>query len=579
MRGRWSQYGVLLTCLAGAWLCGTATWSQSGAQVGREYCNVTDVDVKQLSNAVRVSIRCDGSVEPFVPLWQYVAFDSKTDGITGVTPSRQILVYLTNAKSKAGTLINVGRYPVSHVQLTPFPDSPDGVGLTCTLALYAEATLLETALPGWHIHDWELVGAGFGPQPGQIRFIVQESDDKRGVEILVTSDRFPVQGLAGDVVETTEQSALQVTAEADQVVLHAVHARFQDVLEALSERTGVNIVAEDGVKRTVSAHLEAGSAEEIVRALARVEGMAVTPSERGFVLSGSTAQDVPSYGGAETRRITLEHIRADEAMRLLPVFLYPYVREDMRTNSLVVTGPGALVDKVAADLSKIDEPPKEIEVTVQVLAYFGDKNLTYELGLRGQGAGAVGDLGPQGDLSGAISVVGGVPQDIEARVSALRHAGTLRARTREMIRVTNGQSGDVFVGAQPTIVTSYFDMWTASTRPELQVIDVGARLEVKPWTGDGSSITVRVAPSVTSIRGVDPVTNLPILNVRGCEASVRVRNAESLVLAGLEMSQQGRTDSGSDWLGDLPGLDAIFGGRHEYASRAEIGFIVTPRVV
>lgn len=543
-------------------------------QVGRVYCNVTEVKATQLSNAVRIDLRCDGQLDVAANLTDYVEVDPRQGGVTAAKPVRRIVLWLTNAKSRVGAFIDVGRYPVSHVEMAPLPDSPDGVGVVCTIALYPPGRTNGLRMAPYYLDPHDFIEVGLGLKPGEVRWLVQEAEDRRGLVFIVTSDRFPIDA----VVPSEEEEApftLDVGYAEGLLEVRAVRAPVGALTEAIGARTGFRCTVAGDPGRRVSLYLPPTRPERVLAMLARSQGLTLMEEPAGSMqLAALAPRDPATYGGTETRLLRLSHLTAEEALGLLPVCLLRYVRPSPEQNALVASGSTELLDHLQANLRAIDLPAPIIEVAVEVLAHFSDRGSLAHLALHGQAASWFGGASGEG-LETFCTPVGALGPEFEARVRDLRLAGEAEVVTRQRLRITNGSEGHVFVGDQPTIVTSYYDYFENEMRPDLTVVDVGARLEIEPWTGNREDITVRLSPTVSSIRGEDAITGMPVLSVRKAEATVRVRNGESVLLGGLSMFSDERTLHRLN----LPVVQSIFRGRGRAEHNAEFGFVVTPRVL
>ncbi|HQK92507.1 MAG TPA: hypothetical protein PLD23_03330 [Armatimonadota bacterium] len=543
------------------------------AQVGRVYCNVTEVKATQLSNAVRIDLRCDGQLEVAADLTDYVEVDPRQGGVTAAKPVRNIVLRLTNAKSRVGAFIDVGRYPVSHVEMAPLPDSPDGVGVACTISLYPPGRTNGLRMAPYYLDPHDFIEAGLGFRPGEVRWLVQEADDRRGLVFIVTSDRFAID--ADSSPEEEVPYTLDIGYADGLVEVRAVRAPIGALAETIGARTGLRCTVAGDPGRRVSLYVPPTRPERVLSELARSQGLTLMKDPAGpMQLQALAPRDPATYDGTETRLLRLNHLTAEEALGLLPVCLLRYVRPSPEQNALVASGSTELLDHLQANLQAVDLPAPIIEVVVEVLAHFSDRGSLAHLAIDGQAGRWVGGASGEG-LEAFCTPVGALRPELEAHIRDLRLAGELDVVTRQRLSITNGSKGHVFVGDQPTIVTSYYDYFENEMRPDLTVVDVGARLEIEPWTGNREDITVHLSPAVSSIRGEDPITGMPVLSVRRAEATVRVRAGEPIVLGGLSMF----SDESTHHRLNLPVIQSIFRGRGRTEQNAEFSFVVTPRVL
>ena len=93
-------------------------WAAPLAQA-RVYCNMTDIEVEQLSNGVQITVKADGILNID---WEH--FDSDRD-----TTSRFEIPF-ENARNETGkNLIDVSKFPVSHIELSTPQGAEEGIGV------------------------------------------------------------------------------------------------------------------------------------------------------------------------------------------------------------------------------------------------------------------------------------------------------------------------------------------------------------------------------------------------------------------------------------------------------------------
>jgi hypothetical protein len=100
-------------------------------------CDITEIKVEQLSNAVEVRLKADGL------LTVNMNRDDIIDPENGWSPLRRddIPIHITNARSGIGTLADVSTYPVNYIELLTPPESREGVGLDVRVVLYKNARM------------------------------------------------------------------------------------------------------------------------------------------------------------------------------------------------------------------------------------------------------------------------------------------------------------------------------------------------------------------------------------------------------------------------------------------------------
>jgi type II secretory pathway component GspD/PulD (secretin) len=143
--------------------------------------------------------------------------------------------------------------------------------------------------------------------------------------------------------------------------------------------------------------------------------------------------------------------------------------------------------------------------------------------------------------------------------------------------VMNGQSAEIFVGAQRFIRVEYLQYGTKNEK--IQGVDVGTRISVNCWTGGKGEITTTISPEVSNIIELDRETGLPTLSTRRASTTVRVKDGETIVIGGLTQQQDYWTTRRIPILGDLPLIGFLGRSRSKTSTRTDLVILITPRIL
>lgn len=180
--------------------------------------------------------------------------------------------------------------------------------------------------------------------------------------------------------------------------------------------------------------------------------------------------------------------------------------------------------------------------------------------------------------------------DITGVLEAIETNGDMRTVATPRVTTLNNQKAvvrivteDVFYLAEvePGIVTN-----GVATEPVVnytpQTIPVGVVLDVTPQVGADGVITMNVHPTISDVVGIAESPNrdtAPILSVRELDTVGKVRDGETLVLAGLISERTRAERSGIPVLKDLPLLGYVFGKTSHERYNIELVIMLTPVVL
>ena len=145
----------------------------------------------------------------------------------------------------------------------------------------------------------------------------------------------------------------------------------------------------------------------------------------------------------------------------------------------------------------------------------------------------------------------------------------IKLTTKEVSWVTNS-----YLNADGTLVLSY-------TSP--QIDEVGLFLDVTPQIDDEGVITMQIHPSVSEkIRdsiSPDGKSTKPIIDVREVDTMIKVRNGQTIVIAGLITDKINDSTKRVPFLGDIPVLGSLFRQTVQEKRKSELVILMTPFVL
>ena len=149
----------------------------------------------------------------------------------------------------------------------------------------------------------------------------------------------------------------------ENLQLQALHALLPELLNQLSRRARLPVLARPEVEDVRVSLYTSGTLPQILRALS--SGLGLSVEERpesaggGWSVGGSSAADVQS--------VALQHIAPENARLLLGDWLLPYLRVDSENNALIVSAAPDIVAKIRADLAVLDVPRPQVRVQAALL--------------------------------------------------------------------------------------------------------------------------------------------------------------------------------------------------------------------
>jgi type IV pilus assembly protein PilQ len=517
----------------------------------RVYCNITEIDVKQLRNGVQITVKSDGIL--------YLGDRERGDD------GHRYKLDFYNARNATGqNFIDVSKFPVSHIELTTPQDAEEGVGVEMVIVMV---------------------------EPSSVR--ANSSTDRQSYIITVRSSR-TLEGVGEEEASEEEEAEkketeLSVSCEDGLVSVLAVKADLQELLGEIAAESGTNLAVDDAVEAEANLHLEDMTVDGMLRAIASAYGLALSEVDGVYMFSRGVPQDLAAYRLSGTTSFPMRYTRAKDASGLLPTFLYSYLHVNEEQNAVVVTAPQQMLDKIESDLRAVDVAPPQILIEAIAVEFADTEDLDVVTQMfRGDLTGETNEEGEpefsatSDSRAGQISYsnIGELPNDFEARLRSLETEQRAQIRAAPRMAVMNGHSADVFIGVRRFIIVEYITY--GQPVEKIQGVDVGVKLRVTPLTGGGGEITLNIDPEsteVSNISEVDPETGLPVLRTRQAGTTVRLKDGETLMIGGLSQQQVEDRRTKIPVLGDMPLIGGLFRSRSRSVLNSELVIFVTPHIL
>lgn len=139
---------------------------------------------------------------------------------------------------------------------------------------------------------------------------------------------------------------------------------LRQALEDVAAQAKVNIIADQSVQGVVSVTLESVTVDKALQLLLAGTDYQVQVTPDYYLVYNPDESTGLFSQVAKTRMMTLQFIAPDTARGLLPTALQRYVRVDAASNSLAITAPQVLLDRIVENLETIDRSATETSAYV-----------------------------------------------------------------------------------------------------------------------------------------------------------------------------------------------------------------------
>ncbi|HTL25092.1 MAG TPA: secretin and TonB N-terminal domain-containing protein [Burkholderiales bacterium] len=161
--------------------------------------------------------------------------------------------------------------------------------------------------------------------------------------------------------------------------------------------------------------------------------------------------------------------------------------------------------------------------------------------------------------------------------------GSTSVLANPRIRVKNREKARVHIGDRVPVITTTAAATGGFVSESVSYLDVGLKLEVEPQIYLEDEVGIKVGLEVSNIANVVKGNNNNTLayqiGTRNASTTLRLRDGETQILAGLISDEDRRTANRVPGLGNLPVLGRLFSSTSDNATKTEIVLLITPRLV
>ncbi len=378
----------------------------------------------------------------------------------------------------------------------------------------------------------------------------------------------------------------------DSLVFSNASSRM--VFMALGRLAGINLVFDPGFREApISIDLRKASLEDALTS--------VTASTHTFyrVTAQNTITIVPDsaakrreYEESIVRTFYLSNADIKEVIDLLRVVVdVRQISPITATNAIAVKDTPERIAVAARIISAIDKARPEVVIDVELLEVdrFRLRDYGLELASSADAPGIAGSvtitppdqtLQSLRNLTQANIALSGLP-GIYYRL--LKNDSATRTLANPQLRTSEGLTAQAKFGEKVPIPSTQFVPIAAggiNQQPFTSFVyqDIGVNIDITPRTHHDDEISLTLKIAVSNQTGVG-FGGLPVFGNREVTTTIRLKDGETNMLAGLIRDDERSTLSGTPGLSDLPLIGRLFASHHKESRQTDIILTLTPHIV
>jgi general secretion pathway protein D len=387
------------------------------------------------------------------------------------------------------------------------------------------------------------------------------------------------------------------------ITLEFREAPLRSVFDAISKKSGLNFVFDKDVRTDQKATIYARNT-----AIGDAVDMLLATSQLAKkVLNGNTLLIYPNqpaklkeYQELVVKGFFLANADPKQVLNLLKTIAKMRdVHVDEKLNMVMVRDTPETVRLAEKLVAMSDRPEPEVMLEVEILEVSRSK--LKELGAQWPNQFSVLNIAPSAtSVTTATATTVTTPSNTPLTISSLRGLSgrdiavspvpsvNLRADDSDVnllanprIRVKNREKAKIHIGDKVPVITANVTS-TGVTSESVNYLDVGLKLDVEPQVLLQGEVSMKVGLEVSNIvQQVKTATGTLTyqLGSRNANTSLRLKDGETQVLAGLISDQERNNANKVPGLGDIPILGRLFSSHRDEASKTEIVLLITPRIL
>lgn len=392
------------------------------------------------------------------------------------------------------------------------------------------------------------------------------------------------------------------------VTLEFRETSMRNVFEAIARSTGINFVFDKDVRADlkVTLFVRNTTVAEVMRLILITNQLERSVlSDNTVLIYPNTAAKQREYKELVTRTFFLVNAEAKQVQNLIKTVVKTKdIYIDERINLIVMKDTIDAVRLAEQLVESVDVAEPEVMLEVEVLEVSSNK--MKELGIDFPDQVGYGILTPnltsstsnlgvttssttlggqllQGNIN--LKDTGGLVVPYISNPALILNlksqdgAANLLANPR--IRVKNKEKAKVHIGEKLPVFTTTSTA-NVGVSASVTYLDVGLKLDVEPLIHLEDDVDIKMTLEVSSIvkEVIGPQSSLAYqIGTRSTATSLRLKDGETQILAGLISDEERTSASRLPGLGDLPIVGKLFSSERGSNNKTEIVLLITPRIV
>jgi general secretion pathway protein D len=378
-------------------------------------------------------------------------------------------------------------------------------------------------------------------------------------------------------------------AEGRPISLDFRNAPLSTVLEAITRGSGVNFVLDRDVRldNRVTVFIRSARVDDALDLVTGANQLARRTIDANTVLIyPNTPEKLREHQEQVIRVFHLANADAKSTAAFLRSMLRikePFV--DERANMISIRETPEIVALAERLVAVHDQGEAEVMLEVEILE-IKTSRLT-ELGINFPNSVTLTPLAAAGSSGLTLGSLKGLNDDrIGVNVAGLllnlrREVGDFNILANPRIRAKSKEKAHILIGDKVPVITSTTNS-TGFVAETVNYLEVGLKLDVEPVVSPDDEVSLKLGLEVSTLAREVRTTAGSLayqIGTRNANTTLRLRDGETQLLAGLISNEDRSTSNRVPGLGDLPIAGRLFSSHKDDVQRTELVLAITPRIL
>lgn len=373
-------------------------------------------------------------------------------------------------------------------------------------------------------------------------------------------------------------------------------AKLKEIYRAMARLGGINVLFDPELDNpTTSFFLADITYDRALEILTSTNGHFYrTLAPNTILIAEDSQQKRRQYDAQMLRTFYLSNADAEEVATTLQTILQArQVAANPSLNAVTIRDTADVVKVATRMVNSLDKARGEVMLQIEIFEV--DRGTLDEWGMSLSDYGttlsiaqATGEDGPAGISIGDLGSI--TNQDIFMTVPSLRYQflkqdSSFQVIAQPQLRASDGQVSALLVGEQRPIENTTFNPTTTvggNVVPisSIEYRDVGIVIETTPRVHHDGMITLQLNLEITAVQpNAVGAQGQPIFTARTLSTTLRLKEGETNVLAGLLRDDERTQITGIPILSDIPVLKQLFSKTETQVQSTDIVLSITPYIV